>query len=393
VHERAIVIGGGIGGLAAAIALRRVGFDVALFEQQSDLRKIQVGGGIHMWANAMRALRQLELAERVTELGAPIDRTEFRTWRGQLLAEWPVGKIAAELGTRDVGISRAELQQVLIDAQEDGTVNAGMRCTGFEQDETGVVAKFDGGGEERGSFLIGADGLRSTIRAQLLGTVSPRYARYAQLQALVDDRADLLPAGTERVVFGRGSRAVLHRVGGGRLFWAGALYGPEGMSALAGGKKQAVLDRFGGWEQPIEAAVEATPEEAIVAFDIYDRPPVAAWTEGRVTLLGDAAHPMTTNLSQGGCQALEDAVVLASILSQERDIRRALQLYDQRRVPRTTKIVKQSHGIAQIGRLKSAPACAVRDRFLAIALRTVALKDYRRLAAERLDGEAPPVIS
>jgi 2-polyprenyl-6-methoxyphenol hydroxylase-like FAD-dependent oxidoreductase len=370
--------------------LRRKGIEVALFEQQDDLRKIQVGGGIHMWANAMRALTQLGLAERVTEHGAPIDRTEFRNWRGKVLATWPIGEVAAGLGTRDVGISRAELQQVLIDAQESGTVNAGMSCIGFEQDETGVVARFAGGAEERGTFLVGADGLRSTTRAQLLGAAPPQYAGYAQLQALVEDSADLLPTGTERVVFGRGSRAVLHQVGGGRLFWAGALYGPEGMSVLAGGKKQALLDRFRGWEQPIEAAVGATPEDAIVAFDIYDRPPVAAWSHGRVTLLGDAAHPMTTNLSQGGCQALEDAVVLASCLSREPDVPRALQAYDQSRLPRTSRLVKQSHGIARMGKLKSAPACAVRDRITAIALGGPGLKDYRRLAAEPLDGAASP---
>ena len=386
--ERALVIGGGIGGLAVAAALRRAGVEVALFEQQSDLRKIQVGGGIHMWANAMRALTELGLADRVTEHGAPIDRTEFRNWRGKLLATWPIGEVAAGLDTRDVGISRAELQQVLIDAQEDGTVNAGRACVGFEQDKTGVVARFAGGGEERGSFLVGADGLRSTIRAQLLGAAPPHYAGYAQLQALVEDRAELLPAGTERVVFGRGCRAVLHHVGGGRLFWAGALYGPEGMSALADGKKQALLTHFRGWEQPIETAVEATPEAAIVAFDIYDRPPVAAWSQGRVTLLGDAAHPMTTNLSQGGCQALEDAVVLASCLSREADVPLALQAYDRGRVPRTSKLVKQSHGIARMGKFKSAPACAVRDRITAIALGGPGLKDYRRLAAGALDGEA-----
>jgi 2-polyprenyl-6-methoxyphenol hydroxylase-like FAD-dependent oxidoreductase len=379
-EERAIVIGGGIGGLAAAVALRRAGIDVAVFEQQHDLRKTQVGGGIHMWANAMRALAQLGLAERVTELGAPIERTEFRDWRGRLLAVWPIGEIAREFGTRDAGISRGELQQVLVDAQENGNVNAGVECTGFEQDASGVTARFADGREERGSLLVGADGLRSTIRAQLLGSAPPRYAGYAQFQSLVAAGADLLPAGVERVVFGRGNRAVLHRVGGNRLFWAGALYAPEG-TLLGQAKKETLLKRFRGWEPPIETAIEATPEDLIVAFDIYDRPPVDRWGEGRVTLVGDAAHPMTTNLSQGGCQALEDAVVLASSLKADSDVARALRAYEERRIPRTSTLVKRSHGIARMGGIKNPVAAAVRDRISGIALGRAGVKDYRKFVA------------
>jgi 2-polyprenyl-6-methoxyphenol hydroxylase-like FAD-dependent oxidoreductase len=382
---RAIVIGGGIGGLAATIALRLAGVDVVLFEQQSDLRKILVGGGIHLWGNAMQMLASIGLDGRVSEFGAPIDRTEFRNWRGRQLASWPIGEIAAGVGTRDVGISRAELQRVLVEAQDEGSVHTGKRCTGFQQDELGVVAQFDDGSEERGAVLIGADGLHSTVRAQVLGEEPPRYAGYTQMQALVPDAGRLLPEGVEQVVFGRGNRAVLHRVGANALFWAGALYGPEGDLVGRQQKKEALLERFRGWAPPIEEAIDSTPDAAIVAFDIYDRPPATRWSDGRVTLLGDAAHPMTTNLSQGGCQAIEDAVVLAACLGRAGDdVAQALGGYEERRIPRTSTLVKRSHSIAGLGRFKNAAACAVRDRVVGFTLGKMGLAEHRKFVSATL---------
>src|SRR5262249_20193593 len=209
-----------------------------LFEQQEDLRKIQVGGGIHMWANAMQALRHIGVADDVAAAGARIRRTEFRTWKGASLAAWPIEEVATAHGTQDVGIGRGDLEQVLIEAQT-GEVRTGMRCTGFEQDGTGVTARFEDGTEERGALLVGADGIRSTLREQLLGPAAPRYAGYAQVQALVDGKANLLPDGIERVVFGRGRRAVMHPVGGGALFWAAAVYEPEGTVPAPGARPEA----------------------------------------------------------------------------------------------------------------------------------------------------------
>jgi FAD-dependent urate hydroxylase len=388
VAERvALVIGGGLGGLAATLALRRAGIEAVLFEQQDDLRKIQVGGGIHMWANAMQALRHIGVDEQVAAAGAPIHRTEFQNPNGRRLTTWQLKEVADAYATEDVGIARAALQQVLIDAQDEDALRLGKRCTGFEQDADGVTARFADGSEERGALLVGADGLRSTIRTQLLGDASPRYAGYAQMQALADGAEELLPRGVERVVFGRGARAVLHHVRGG-LFWAAAIYEPEGTVPDGIGRRDTVLTRLAGWTAPLEEVVSATAADGIVAFDIYDRPPVSSWSNGRVTLLGDAAHPMTTNLSQGGCQALEDGVVLADALAGEQDVARALRTYDARRVPRTSSLVKQSHAVARLGGFRNPLVCAVRDQVTKVTLSGPGYRDYRRLAAETMDGIA-----
>lgn len=377
-----MVIGGGVGGVAAAIGLRRAGIDVVVFEQQQDARSIQVGGGIHLWTNAMRALRELGLDDAAGDIGAPIERTEYRDSHGRLLATWPVGDMADEHGVRDYGVSRAQLQQLLVARSDEGVIQTGRKCTGFEQDADGIVARFADGGEERGAALIGADGLRSTIRERLLGPQALRYDGYTQFQSIVQGLPDSYPPEVEQVIFGCRNRCVLHPVSGDRLFWTAAMYGPQN-TLVNEPKKQTLLSRFGGWGA-VAAAIEGTPEEAIWGGDIFDRPPVDRWGEGRVTLLGDAAHPLTTNLGQGANQALEDAAVLANCFRGATDYAATLREYERRRIKRTSAVVKRSYSIARAGALRPAFVCTVRDRMMGLALRGPGLKGHRALIAEPL---------
>jgi 2-polyprenyl-6-methoxyphenol hydroxylase-like FAD-dependent oxidoreductase len=377
---RALIVGGGIGGLATAHALVGQGIDAVVFEQVDDVRKIQLGGGFHIWTNAARALQRLGLYDRVQAIGAPLDVTEYRTASGRLLASWPVAEVARENGVLDVGVSRQDLQALLVDALGSDRIRLGARCTGYEQDGDGVRLSFADGREERGSLLVAADGLRSTIRAQIHGAHEPRYAGYTQWQSLIADEGYALPPRDERVLFGPGSRAVLHRVGGERLFWAAVLYGQEsGPEARVG--KEALLERFADWQEPVAAAIAATPRERIARLQIYDRTPISSWGVGRVTLLGDAAHPMTTNLSQGACQTLEDAVALARCIRGRDDIEAALKSYERARIRRTSPIVKQSRRIARVGSVRQPLACALRNRVTALTLGGPALKAHRRFVA------------
>jgi 2-polyprenyl-6-methoxyphenol hydroxylase-like FAD-dependent oxidoreductase len=382
-NDRALIVGGGIGGLATAYGLMQQGREVLVFEQASDVRKIQLGGGFHIWTNAARALQRLGLYEQVQAIGAPIDATDYLTDRGKPLASWPVAEIARENGVVDVGVSRQDLQALLVEAVGVERIRLGARCTGFAQDPEGVRVKLADGSEEQGALLVGADGLRSTVRVQIHGEQEPHYVGYTQWQSLIPGVDELLPPRAERVLFGAGSRAVLHHVGGERLFWAAVLYGaPEGPEAQAG--KDALLKRFADWQEPVAAAIAATAEERIARLQIYDRKPLSSWGAGRVTLLGDAAHPMTTNLSQGACQTLEDAAVLTRCLGRQEDIESALQAYEQARIKRTTPVVKQSALLARTGALKRPLACAARNRMTALTLGGPALKGHRRFVAAEL---------
>lgn len=381
--DRVLIVGGGIGGLASAYGLMRQGKDVVVFEQASDVRKIQLGGGFHIWTNAARALQQLGLYDRVQAIGAPLNATDYLTAKGKPLASWPVAEISRENGVIDVGVSRQDLQALLVEAVGVDHIRLGARCTGFAQDKEGVRLSLADGSEEQGSLLIGADGLRSTVRAQIHGEQEPHYVGYTQWQSLIPDEGYALPPGAERVLFGAGSRAVLHHVGGERLFWAAVLYGaPDGPEAKAG--KEALLKRFAGWQEPLTTAIVATPQEQIARLQIYDRKPLSQWGTGRVTLLGDAAHPMTTNLSQGANQTLEDAAVLTRCLRKGADSEPALRAYEQARIKRTTPVVKQSALLARTGALKRPLAVAARNRMTALTLSGPALKAHRRFVAAEL---------
>jgi len=168
---RPVIIGAGIGGLATAIALRQAGVETKVFERAGELREI--GAGITLWANAIKALRKLHVADAVLAGGALAAGGEVRSWHGEVLYEVPVGAWEERYGV-SVGLHRADLQTALLSALPDDAVQLGAECVGFEQDAASVTVRFAGGREERSELLIGADGLNSTIRAQLFGDEKPR---------------------------------------------------------------------------------------------------------------------------------------------------------------------------------------------------------------------------
>jgi 2-polyprenyl-6-methoxyphenol hydroxylase-like FAD-dependent oxidoreductase len=384
---RAIVVGAGIGGLTAAIALRQARIDAVVCERAKDLAAIQAGGGIHVWHNGMRGLQRIGLGDEVEALGgraAAVERAEFSTWRGKTLANWPIAEIERDVGAPTVGVVRRELHDVLLRAAGSDGLLLGRTCTGFEDDGGHVTARFEDGAEERGDVLIGADGMRSSVRLQLRGPEEPRFAGYASWQSFAEMADERVPVGLFRVIFGRGARFLHYRVGPTRIYWEGIFATGPGGRDPEGGRKQAVLERFSGWREPVEAIVEATDEAAITRADIYDRPPLKAWGAGRVTLLGDAAHAMTNALGQGANQAIEDAVILASCLAEASDAVAGLREYERRRQGRTARVVKLSSFMTALSRWQRPPAVALRDRWLRLSLGTFVLKGLRRDMAHEL---------
>jgi 2-polyprenyl-6-methoxyphenol hydroxylase-like FAD-dependent oxidoreductase len=191
--------------------------------------------------------------------------------------------------------------------------------------------------------LVGADGLGTAVRRTMLGEAPPRYAGYTcwRSSAVVDH--ELLRPGSYIQLYGRGSNFGVFPVGDGRWSWYGTqLTGPTTTMARGGATKEEALETFRGTCPPVTAVIEATKPDECVRQDIYDRRPVVTWTDGRVTLLGDAAHPTTPALGQGGCMAIEDAVTLAKQLSLGGDIPAALRRFNAARRERTSYIVNQA---------------------------------------------------
>lgn len=361
---KVMVAGAGIGGLTAAIVLRRAGFEVAVFERAPLLEA--VGAGLLLAANAQKALGQLGLAEAVARLGTPASAAEIRSWNGEVLASIPAAELEKKAGASSAAVHRADLQALLVREVGEGTLRLGAEVKGFEQDERGVTAFLASGGEERADLLVGADGLRSSVRAGLFGPENPRYAGYTSWRAVVEPGEELLPWGTGFESWGQGARFGCAHIGKGRVYWFATANAPvggkDGPPGTPAGPRATLLRRFGTWHHPIEDLIEATDEHAILRTDIYDREPLGErWGEGRVTLLGDAAHPMTPNLGQGACQAIEDAVVLARCL-REGDATDALRRYERMRSGRVAMVVRRSRRVGRIGQLENPLMCWLRDR-------------------------------
>src|SRR3990170_86539 len=237
-EQRALVVGAGIGGLTAAIGLQRAGWDVSVFERAEAIAQVQVGTGLHIWPNAMNACKQLELDRAVYEAGVEVRVVKFIRSSGARLAALDAGASGDRLGASTVGIRRTHLHRVLLDHLGEGAVTLGAECVGFAQDADGVALKLDGGAEERGELLVGADGLRSTVRAQLHGEDEPLYHGYTSWLGLVRPERQPVPQDVLTVVWGRGGRFIFYHLEPGLLGWIGNLDAPEGERVPEGERRE-----------------------------------------------------------------------------------------------------------------------------------------------------------
>jgi 2-polyprenyl-6-methoxyphenol hydroxylase-like FAD-dependent oxidoreductase len=239
-------------------------------------------------------------------------------------------------------------------------LHLGRTVAGYDLGAAEVRARFADGSAREADLVVGADGIHSACRRQLLDDGEPRYSGYFCWRgiapspgALGDDWAG--------EVWGRGTRFGGCGIDGGRFYWFAVANGPPGGADPPGQARAAVLERFAAYSQPIRDAIAATPEAAILRADIADRPPVTTWGQGRLTLLGDAAHPMTPNLGQGACQAIEDALVLGVELARDAEVDAALRRYERARQPRANQVVTAARRIGAVGQWSNPAAIWLRN--------------------------------
>jgi 2-polyprenyl-6-methoxyphenol hydroxylase-like FAD-dependent oxidoreductase len=354
-----LVVGSGIGGLTATLALRRAGLPVELYERAPEL--LEIGTGITIQPNAVLALRTLGLDGALLAAGRSLASGRLLRWDGRRLVSFPAEQVYRRVGAPAVGLHRGTLQRLLLQAVDGEGPRLGRTLVGYETGRDGVTLRFAGGGTASGPVLVGADGLNSAVRAQLLGDGAPVYAGYTAWRGVARESEDWsIEASSES--WGRGRRFGMVPIDGGRIYWYATLTIPRGGRDTTRGT---LLDLFRGWHDPIQALLEATPQPAILRNDIFDRPPSPRWGEGPVTLLGDAAHPMTPNLGQGACQAIEDAVVLARCLAECDEPESGLRRYEERRRARANAVVVAARRLGRIGQWESPLACRFRDALFA----------------------------
>jgi 2-polyprenyl-6-methoxyphenol hydroxylase-like FAD-dependent oxidoreductase len=376
--SRALIIGGGIGGLAAALALRAAGLSPIVYERAETTAAFQAGGGYTIWYTGVRALQTLGVGDALAAAGQPLERFEFRTNRGRQLAGFPIGVRGRELGSQPVGVLRAELHKVLLEAVGEDAIRLGARCVGLEHDAEGVTARFADGREERGDLLVGADGLDSVVRAQLAGSTPPRYPGYGHWFGFTEAELGPMSPPTFRIMFAPGRRFGLLPVGSGRLCWWCTFRAPEGGRRVEPGVKSTLLRNFGDWAAPVRAVVEATDEAAIGRRDTYDRERLERWGVGRTTLLGDAAHAMTFDLGLGASTTLKDAVMLGKAFEAAPDVLTALRAYEAVRRPRANQLVKNSASVGAMAAWENPIAARLHQGVLALGRYVFIGKEYER---------------
>ncbi|MET8751896.1 FAD-dependent monooxygenase [Streptomyces sp. NPDC004667] len=363
--RKALVIGGGIGGLAAAIGLHRTGWEVTVLERSPALE--DAGAGISLAANGVRALDALGVGPAVRAAARPQYTGGTRTPAGLWLARMDGAALERALGTPVCGIPRAELHRVLREALPTGCLRIG----------TGTVAS---AAEWDADLLVAADGVRSGVRAELFPEhPGPVYSGSTVLRAVT---AGPVPLDSDfELTWGPGAEFGHIAFADGRAEWHAVLTAPPGLrhpDPLA-----ALGSRFAGWHRPVPELLAATRPEDVLHHDVHELvTPPPSYAVGRVALLGDAAHAMTPNLGQGACQALEDAVVLAAELAAGPTPERALARYNAVRRPRAGAVAKAARRAGRLGHRLSHPlAVSARDTALRLAPSGAAVAMILRHAA------------
>lgn len=368
---QAIIVGGGIGGLAAGVALGRAGWDVSVLEQSAG--PTEIGAGISLWSNALAALDRLGVWPEIRsaasmQLGGA--RRPDGRWLSRMDPEHPLFEILL--------VHRARLHEELRQALRPGALVPA--ATVREVDADGTV-RYEHEGDPvtaRADLVVAADGLRSPTRARLWpGHPGARYAGFTAWRGVTAEPF-ALDAASE--TWGKGAEFGATLLVDGRVYWFATANRPEG--ERQGDERAEVVRRFGDWHEPITALVDATPAEAVLRHDIYSLvTPLPGFARGRVALLGDAAHAMTPNLGQGACQALEDAVILAHAVGAGADLPAALAAYDARRRPRAETFVRASLRAARMTQAEGRVPVALRDAAARFVPARVAARSVAKLVA------------
>jgi 2-polyprenyl-6-methoxyphenol hydroxylase-like FAD-dependent oxidoreductase len=341
------IIGGGIGGVAAAAALYRAGIDATVYERATELR--EVGAGMMLWPNATRVLKELGLLETIEASSGPSRHFLVRASAGTILMDIGLGRFEVPA----ICTRRSDLLDALVSALPAERVRLGHDFSSFERRERGVRVHFAGGATASGftaehDFIIGADGIRSRVRSQLLGVHEPIYRGYTVWRGLARLKGSV-PTGSNSETWGRGKRFGILNTGHDRFTWYATANTDSRHIDSSEGRQGELLRMFAGWHEPVEALIAATDECNILKNGAYDLAPLKRWGQGRVMLLGDAAHPCTPNLGLGGCMALEDALVLAKSFCREPTPELALRRYETLRRRRTRHVQQRSLLMGHIG--------------------------------------------
>jgi salicylate hydroxylase len=346
---KVLITGGGIGGISTALSLIKHGFNVEVYEQASEL--MEIGAGIQLSANAMHVLLAHGLETQLSKLWVKPSAYVFRLHdTGEIISKIPLAEAhERQHGAPYCQFHRADLLEALVARLREigpNVIRLNSRAIGYEETNTGVRLRLQNGSTVSGDILVGADGVKSTIRAQLLGAAKPTYTGDSAWRLTVPSGRLKPHSEHEMAVWmGPDKHIVSYFLRGGELLNFVGLVETTEISEESWVSKfpwEKLKQEFVGWNEELQAIIDAADRNECYRWSLFFRPPVENWSSQRVTLLGDAVHATLPYLAQGACMAIEDGAVLARSLVMEPDVSSALQLYQRNRIDRTAKIVNGS---------------------------------------------------
>lgn len=336
---KALVIGAGIGGLSAAVALKNAGITCEVFEAVKAIKP--VGAAISIWPNGVKCMNHLGMGEIMETYGGPMHFMAYHDYRhGEPLTQFSLAPLVERVGHRPCPVSRTELQGEMLNFWGRDNVQFGKRVCDVEARADGVTAYFTDGTTAHGDFLVAADGTHSVLRPYVLGyTPERRYAGYVNWNGLVQIDETIAPATQWTTFVGEGKRVSLMPVSEGRFYFFFDVPLPAGLAEDRTTLRADLMRYFSGWAPQVQRLITAIDPQTTNRIEIHDIEPFDQLVRGKVALLGDAGHSTTPDIGQGGCAAMEDAVVLGEIFRKQHDIETALRQYETQRCSRVRDLV------------------------------------------------------
>lgn len=380
-QRKIIIVGAGPGGLTLALALLLAGFHPVVLERAGSGR--EAGCGFTLWPNAMRALDLVGVGPELRRRCKPLQGIAMTVANGSELFRVDSSALNSNYAGIGWALQRSELISLLLQFLGPDRVHFGVQCVGFRESAGEVCALFADSSMVTGCALIGADGLRSTVRSHMFNERTLRFAGYAVSRGISQLR---LPTDIGVTSLGRGHQFGYFPMSADRVYWFASRNASEQDISSRSASKGHILEQFANWHAPVEQIIESTPEDCILHNNIYDMDPLPTWTRGLVTLLGDAAHPATPDLGQGACQAIEDALVLARCLQSNPDIAIGLKQYESYRINRTRDLTLLARRIGQAGTWTNPLTCGVRNWMIRQTPQSVRLKQLQHMFDFKTEG-------
>lgn len=354
---KAVIIGAGMGGMSAAIALRQIGVDTHVYERVTENKP--VGAAISVWSNGVKCLNYLGLAEETAALGGRVETMSYVDGHtGTTMCRFSMQPLIDQVGQRPFPIARAELQSMLMNHYGMDEIRFGMKMVAVEDGPDAAVATFADGTTVSADLIIGADGANSITREYVLGgPVTRRYAGYVNVNGLVPVDDAIGPATEWTTYVADGKRVSVMPVAGDRFYFFFDIAGDP--SATGGDTTEMLRRHFHGWAPGVHRLIDVLDPATTNRVEILDLDPFDTWVKGRIAVLGDAAHNTTPDIGQGGCSAMEDAVALQwALRDHPADVHAALLAYQNARVERAGELVLRARRRCDVTHAKDPQATA-----------------------------------